>query len=205
MSNYETDPYRGRAISPDGPPVERAREQDTVQLTDLSARAISLFQKQSELTDKLWAYFGTYSGMAMLAALGAPILAQNGLLPSNSTFYLITLFSLATLAYFVFAYSNRESLNVAQEALGRMAAQATVASGIPFAVVKTPRAMAFHKCISWIILCTLVVGFWSAVSPAARVMALQSPAAGSVVLVPATVAMPAPAAPAAPPALAPVR
>lgn len=191
MNSFGTEPVDGRAISKDSS-EKNAIEADTVLLTDLSARAISLFQKQSELTDKLWAYFGTYSGVALLAALGAPIFAQNGLLFSDLKYYSIILFSLLAVAYWIFSYSNRESLSVAQEALGRMASQATVSSGIPFAVIKTSRAMAFHRSISTIVLLSLVVGFYSAVVPGFRSLSVRSRDVELSLPSPSTVVTPAP-------------
>lgn len=164
MSPADKDEYAGRTVSRSTPSSGgTTREVGTVQLTDLSVRAIGLYQKQSELTDRLWAYFGTYSGMAVLAGLLAPILAENSLIPTGSN-YMIALFCLTVFCYAIFSYSNREALKVSQEALGLIAAQAAVASGIPLVVVKTARAMSFHKLVSLVILVTMVVGFVSAAS-----------------------------------------
>lgn len=162
----------GRKVSKEEiPAVEKPVEPLTTQLSDLSARAIGLFQKQSELTDKLWSYFGTYSGMAVLAALIAPILAHNNLLPSPSSF-MNALYVLSGVAYGLFAYSSREAVQISQGALLRIAAQAAVASGIPLDAVKTKRALAFHRWISRLVLLTMIVGFLMAAIPAFRAMGM---------------------------------
>lgn len=176
MNSFETNPYGSRPVSTNDATSDQSIEPGTAQLTDLSVRAIGLFQKQSELTDRLWSYFGTYSGMAVLAAMLAPILAHNALVPSGSLF-MNALYALAMVAYMLFSHSNREAVQISQAALLRIASQATVASGIPLDAVKTPRAMMFHKAVSHLIVLTMFVGFCSAASPAIRSLTMSPTAA----------------------------
>lgn len=155
-------PPDGRPVSPSEP--TDAPEGGTVQLSDLSVRAISLYQKQAELTDRLWSYFGTNSAFAVLAALAAPLLANANILPRGSP-YLSMLLVLTVLAYLAFSIGNRQALKVSQEALERIAAQAEVASGIRLEVVKPPKAIAFHAIVSGLVLLIMAVGFWIALAP----------------------------------------
>lgn len=156
------EPPDGRSISPNGP--TDSPESGTVQLTGLSVRAISLYQKQAELTDRLWSYFGTNSAYAVLGALAAPLLANAGILPRGEL-YVSLLLCLVVVAYLAFSIGNRQALKVSQEALERIAAQAEVASGIRLEIVKPSKAIAFHKIVSTLVLLITVVGFWIAQTP----------------------------------------
>jgi hypothetical protein len=154
-----TPPDDGRPVSSSN--SSQGPEKDTVQLSDLSVRAIALYQKQAALTDRLWSYWGTNSAFATLVALVAPVLSSNGLFPSQSVF-MRALLVLAVLAYLAFTSGNRQALRVSQEALERIAAQATVASGIRLEVVKPAKALLFHKLVSTVIFAIMVVGFFLA-------------------------------------------
>lgn len=148
----------GRPVSSDE--TTGYTEQGTVQLTDLSVRAIGLYQRQAELTDRLWSYFGTNSAFAILAALTAPVLAGTGWLRGESShMYVRALLALAVLAYFGFSLGNREALRVSQEALERIATQAQAASGIELEVIKPAKALLFHKVVSALTLALMVTGF----------------------------------------------
>lgn len=149
-------PEEGRPVSDNSVSVEK--EKDTVQLTDLSVRAIGLYQKQAELTDRLWSYFGTISSFAALVALAAPLLAKAQWLPARS-WYTVSLLVLIVLGYFAFTIGNRLALKVSQEALERIAAQAQVASGIGLDVIKPAKAVLFHRLVSLLVLAIMVVGF----------------------------------------------
>lgn len=157
--------YANIQPSSDGRPISPNRQTDgiesgAVQLSDLSARAISLYQKQAELTDRLWSYFGTNSAYAVLAALAAPLLAHVKFLPRGWPY--VGLLCLAVLAYLAFSIGNRQALKVSQEALERIAAQAEVASGIRLEVVKPPKAVLFHWVVSAVVVIIMGVGFWIA-------------------------------------------
>jgi len=129
-----------------------------VQLTDLSVRAISLYQQQAELTDRLWSYFGTNSALATLASLVAPMVARAGWLPTQDA-YVRTLLTLTIVAYYAFTAGNRQALRVSQEALERIAAQAQAASGIELEVIKPAKALFFHRIVSLFVLAIMTVGF----------------------------------------------
>ena len=160
-SSNEDPPTAGLAdgIPISGVAASRSPEEGTVQLTDLSVRAISLYQKRAELTDWLWSYFGTNSAFAVLAALAAPLLERAGVLPRDWA-YLNWLLGLAVLAYFAFSLGNRHALRVSQEALERIAAQAEVASGIRLEVVRPVNAVFFHKTVSGLVTVIMVFGFF---------------------------------------------
>jgi len=151
----------GRPISDNEP--SQPTESGAVKLTDLSVRSISLYQKQAELTDRLWSYFGTNSALAVLAGLVAPLLARGGLLPGDEL-YVRILLGLAAVAYLAFSTGNRTALLISQEALERIAAQAAVASGIPLEVVKPARAKVFHQVVSALVFAIVSAGFVIAAS-----------------------------------------
>ena len=167
-------PSDGRPVSPNEATSYYAAEarsygyEVTVQLTHLSVRAISLYQKQAELTDRLWSYFGTNSAFATLVALIAPILSQNRLLPQS--YFLRILLGLTILAYWAFSLGNRQSLKVSQEALERIAAQAQAASGIELKIIKPAKALLFHKVVSLVVTAIMIVGFVMATSALPRGM-----------------------------------
>jgi len=146
----------GRPVSSNEP--TEGVEKGTVQLTDLSVRAIGLYQKQAELTDRLWSYFGTNSAIATLIALAAPILAEADWLPTNNA-YVRALLALAVVAYYAFSIGNRQALKVSQEALERIAAQAQAASGIELEVIKPAKAMFFQRVVSLMTVVIMVTGF----------------------------------------------
>jgi len=148
----------GRRVSPDE--STGYTEQGTVQLTDLSVRAIGLYQRQAELTDRLWSYFGTNSAFAILAALAAPVLAGGGWFRWESSHaYVRVLLGLAVLAYYGFSAGNRQALRVSQEALERIATQAQAASGIELEVIKPAKALLFHRLVSFLTLALMITGF----------------------------------------------
>lgn len=133
-------------------------EAGTVQLTELSVRAIALYQKQAELTDRLWSYFGSNSMFATLVALAAPVFARMGWLPTDGV-YLRVLLGLAVVAYYAFCVGNRQALEVSQEALERIAAQAQMASGIELKVIRPAKALLFHRVVSLMIAVIMLTGF----------------------------------------------
>lgn len=149
-------PSAGRAVSPSTPTGNS--ERDTVQLTDLSVRAISLYQQQAELTDRLWSYFGTNSALATLASLIAPMVARAGWLVTQD-FYVRALLALTIVAFYAFSTGNRQALRVSQRALERIAAQAQAASGIELEVIKPAKALFFHAVVSFFVLAIMAVGF----------------------------------------------
>jgi len=152
MEPTSEDP--GRRVSD----AYRAGTEEAVLLTEFSVRAIGLYQKQAELADRLWSYFGSMSFFAIILSLAAPIFRQRELLPPTGA-YLEVLLLLIVVAYWAFSVGNRSALRQSQEALERIAAQAQMASGIKLRVVRPRDAAFFHTIVSLITLLSLTVGF----------------------------------------------
>ena len=136
-------------------------ESGTVLLTDLSVRAIALYQKQAELTDRLWSYFGINCTAAIVVGLAAPILATRGWFPVSDS-YLAALLLLLVGAFTSFTIGNRRALLVSQAALQRIAAQAQMASGIELEVIRPDNAASFHKIVTLVVLCAMGTGLFMA-------------------------------------------
>jgi hypothetical protein len=165
--------FRGRRVSGASSDSDSAKD---VVLDGFSVRAIGLYQKQAELTDRLWSYFGSLSFFAILLALTAPVFRMRGWLPHKSG-YFVVLICLVLVAYFAFSVGNRSSLRQSQEALERIAAQAQMASGIKLRVIRPKDAAFFHGLVTLITLAIMIVGFKIALTgeTAAREGSNESP------------------------------
>lgn len=152
-----------RLVSDD--PKERSGDSGTVRLTSLGVAVIGLFQKQAELTDRLWTYFASVSLTGVLVALVGAVLAQQDLLPAR-TFLLGFLLVMLVVAYLFFSAGNRKALVTAQEVLVTLAGQARAQSGVELRRPSSPKAAKFfHVVVTLLVAVIMSVGFWIAYSP----------------------------------------